>query len=219
MVAKIKFKINEIYEGQYTEATYGKKLEKIFKKIINLPYLESDNEQRFKYVKNYKQKIFGKTKNFNMLDVGSGLGVFPWRVLNEGWDITALDPDKINIEHIKKNIGIKTIKKDFIKLANHKKYNIITINKVLEHLLNPQEILIKAKNFLKKRGFIYLEVPDVRAKINGKNSEEFFIEHYHVFSEKSLKILTCNSRLVLKKIKRLREPSGKFTIRAILENN
>ena len=70
-------------------------------------------------------------------------------------------------------------------------YEIITFNKVLEHVLHPQIMLEKAKKCLKNKGFIYMEVPSRLGKID---FEEEFIEHLHVF-RKSIKILIKNSGL------------------------
>ena len=42
------------------------------------------------------------------LDIGSGLGVFPYEINKLGWDCTAIDPDKTACHHIQKKLGIKT---------------------------------------------------------------------------------------------------------------
>ena len=56
----------------------------------------------------------------------------------------------------------------------------------MEHLEDPREIIIKLKKLLNQSGILYLEVPDAKWSIKCKNREEFFIEHLHVFSKKSL---------------------------------
>ena len=66
-------------------------------------------------------------------------------------------------------------------------------------------------------GFVYIEVPDgeISSKF-GKNREEFFIDHYHIFSIASVAIMANKSGYNIQNILRLNEPSGKFTIRAFL---
>jgi 2-polyprenyl-3-methyl-5-hydroxy-6-metoxy-1,4-benzoquinol methylase len=94
-------------------------------------------------------------------------------------------------------------------------YDVITFNKVLEHVEQPIEMLKKAKSFLNKNGFIYVEVPDGEmAAMEGKEREEFFIDHIHVFSFTSLSLLIQKSWLLPLVIERLKEPSTKYTIRA-----
>jgi hypothetical protein len=73
-------------------------------------------------------------------------------------------------------------------------------------------MLKRAKSILKKNGIIYIEVPDVLAGKKGKNTEEFHIDHLHVFSKKSLSFLAKKINLNLKVVKSIRESSGKFTI-------
>ena len=93
-----------------------------------------------------------------------------------------------------------------------KKYDLITFNKVLEHIEKPNKILKKFSRILKKKGFIYIEVPDVAAAKESSLREEFFIEHHHVFSKLSLANLIKNSDLKIKEIKSIKEPSGKYTL-------
>ncbi len=211
------FEITNFYEGSYTNKTYGLNLLEKFNKIISLPFNESDNEGRFQFLKKKCKKILN-SNIINILDVGSGLGIFPWRVKKENWNITALDPDPQNINHIKNEIGIKTIQGDFLKVKIPNKYNLITFNKVIEHIKEPKEFIIKAKSIIEDNSLIYIEVPDVKAAKYGKDREEFFIEHFHVFSEKSIRLLINGCGLKCLCANSFIEPSGKFTLRAILSN-
>jgi len=219
MFSVMSFDYRKFYEGKYSIATYGNKMKVIFDKIINLPKKESDNEKRFSFIKKHTDFFFGKEHKPHLLDIGSGIGIFPWRAKKNGWNVTALDPDINHIHHIKANIKIKTLNLDFMNLSTKAKYEIITLNKVLEHIPEPIKMLNKAKNFLKNNGFVYIEVPSVKASIKGPQREEFFIEHLHVFSKKSLLNLIKKSKLFCKKIIFLIEPSGKYTIRAIATKN
>ena len=104
-----------------------------------------------------------------------------------------------------------------MKIKNIGKYNIITLNKVLEHVRDPIAMLRKAKTNLLRDGFIYIEVPDAEeASKEGKNREEFFIDHVHVFSKLSLINMCKNAGLQTIKVERINEPSGKFTLFAFI---
>ena len=212
-----KINLNYLYSKEYMESTYKDKILKTFEKIISIPKKKSDNFGRISRIKKFSNKFICKKKNINLLDIGSGLGIFPHSVKKVGWNCTATDPDERSISHIKKRIGVKTIHGDFLKIKNLWKYNIITLNKVLEHVIDPITILNKAKKFLSKKGFIYVEVPDAEeASKRGKKREEFFIDHFHVFSKMSLIYMCKKADLKTIKIERINEPSGKFTLFAFI---
>lgn len=207
------YDLEKIYKKEYVAKTYGKLLNKEFKKIINYPKNKSDNYWRKKRIIDFSKKFF-KLKNkikIPLLDIGSGLGVFPYSI-KDNFKVTAIDPDAENTKHLK-NIKIKTIKGYYKKNLLNNRFNIITINKVLEHIEKPEQILKNLRNNIKKNHFIYIEVPDgENAKKYGKNREEFFIEHFHAFSIKSLEILCLKFNLSTLLIKSIKEPSGKYTI-------
>ena len=211
------FDMKNFYSKEYMNSTYSDKISEIFEKIISMPSEKSDNYGRIKRIKEFKEVIFPNKKTVDLLDVGSGLGVFSYSVKNIGWNCTAIDPDERSIAHIKKRIGIQTIHGEFTKVKNTNKYNVITLNKVLEHVIDPTAMLIKVKNNLHNDGFIYVEVPDAEeASKEGKNREEFFIDHVHVFSKLSLIFMCKNAGLQTIRVERIKEPSGKFTLFAFI---
>ena len=209
--------LTNLYDGEYVNSTYGDSMAATFKKIIQLPKEKSDNQGRVDFLRS-----FIKSKKFNcevikVLDVGSGLGVFPYLGKLSGWDMTALDPDPRAAKHIRDISGIATLNVDFLKSKLEKKFDLITFNKVLEHVENPKEFLTHARSNLRTEGIIYVEVPDGEEafKNNGYSSEEFYIEHLHVFSLASLALLISRVGLNCVHISRIKEPSGKFTLRAL----
>ncbi len=211
--SKQKINLKKFYSAEYMKKTYSNQISKTFEKIISIPNKKSDNFGRIKRIKKFKEIKLSNKKNINILDIGSGLGIFPYSAKKLGWNCTAIDPDKRAIAHIKKRIEIKTIHGEFMKIKNVKKYNIITLNKVLEHILDPISILKKAKKHLNNDGFVYVEVPDAEeASKGGKNREEFFIDHLHVFSESSLIYMCNNAGFQTVQVNRINEPSGKFTL-------
>ena len=219
-ISECHFDLSKIYNGEYINSTYKnqKNLHDTFIKIINLDEKKSDNYGRFKTLKEYCLNKHVFNDNPNLLDIGSGLGVFPYIVKKNGWNCTSIDPDPICIKHIHNNLKLEAICADFMDLKPHKKFDIVTLNKVLEHVNDPIKMLRKVKNWVKNKGIVYLELPDGEmASMKGKNREEFFIEHINIFSLQSTIILAKKSGFLVNKIERLVEPSGKYTIRAYLE--
>ena len=211
--------IDTNYDGSYVEATYQdyEKLKITFKKIISLPKNKSDNKWRVDSIREFAAKWFlNNTKPF-LLDIGSGLGVFPYAIKEIGWKCLAIDPDKIAIKHISEDLKIDTICGDFMSIKPQLKFHIITLNKVLEHIKDPIEILQNTHDWLLEKGFVYIELPDGETAIcHGPEREEFYVEHIHIFSISSTIALANKAGFLVKEISRIKEPSGKYTIRAFL---
>jgi len=213
----------EMYEGDYVSATYSdaEGLKRNFERVVNLPRDKSDNEGRVTRVSEFA-KQFWNIKDLHqfkpkLLDIGSGLGVFVYRAEKDGWQCTALDPDARAVAHIAEHVQVEAIQGDYFKVTDLKEFDAITLNKVLEHVVDPVAMLAKTKNELAQSGFVYVEVPDgeIAAKA-GQGREEFFIDHLHIFSLQSLRITAEKAGFKVLKIDRLQEPSTKFTLFAFL---
>ncbi len=221
LINKHNIDLDNIYKQNYVNSTYGDKkgvLEK-FNKIMSLPNEKSDNYYRVKRIVEYmKNEIKDSSRKPTVLDVGSGLCVFLKRMKDEGWECTALDPDQRAIEHAKEIVGVNGICDDFMNSKDFGSYDLITFNKVLEHVRDPVAMLKLAHKYLNKSGVVYVEVPDGEVAMNdGPEREEFFIEHYHIFSLASLSLLAQQAGFSVLLIERLQEPSTKYTLRAFLK--
>ena len=85
---------------------------------------------------------------------------------------------------------------------------------------NPQTLFSSPSIFLKKEGYIYLEVPDIdEAKKISKNREEFTIEHIHGFTKNSILTLLKNCNLKVLKFEKIYEPSTKYTTYVFCKKN
>jgi SAM-dependent methyltransferase len=210
--------VSGLYSGAYVDSTYGQKMRQAFDKILALPPQKSDNAGRVARVLAFASK-YVKAPLPTLLDVGSGLGVFPFWMKAAGWRCTALDPDPRAAAHAREVVGVDAIAGDFLSIADERlgSFDVISFNKVLEHLIDPVPLLEKAARHLKPGGFIYVEVPDGEAAAaEGSGREEFFIEHHHVFSPESAAMMARHAGLNSMTVERVREPSSKFTLRAFL---
>lgn len=209
MYASHKFNIEHLYSKQYLEQTYKdeKGINNRFNQIINLPFKKSDNKNRVKRINK-----FINNKNLNLLDVGSGTGVFLYEMRRKNWNVVGLEMDKRYANFCQKYHKIKVYCKKITKFKPAKKFNLISFNKVLEHVKNPINLVNMSKNFLKKNGTFYIEVPHIRAKNLGKHRQEFCIDHLHIFSKNSLIIFAQKCGLKTIEVREIHEPSGKFTI-------
>ncbi len=214
--------MKELYGGHYVNSTYGSDgLRAAFARINALATVRSDNVGRVERVTEFVSAYFkGRGVGFapKVLDIGSGLCVFLYR-LHEltGWPCTALDPDPRAVEHAKTEAGVQAVCADFMQADGLGRFDLITLNKVIEHVLDPVAMLARAAGNLNDGALVYVEVPDGEAAMaEGSGREEFFIDHHHVFSLTSFKICAQNSGFEVHALERLREPSAKFTLRAFL---
>lgn len=217
MFSYFNFNLENLYLKKYSKKAYGdlNNINSNFKKIISLPEKNSDNKNRVKRCQNFLKK---KDK---ILDIGCGLGVFLFELKKKGYKINGIEPDQHLYKHSKKILGRNIFNgnlQSFIRKNKDISFNFISLNKVLEHVCNPKKIIAKLPNLMRKNAYLYIEVPDEASSKKGKNREELFVEHLHVFSKKSLSNLLSENGFLSVRVKRILEPSGKYTIYGLFQN-
>lgn len=212
------FDLSALYAGDYWDKTYGDgRIGAVFDKIMALPVDRSDNRGRVDFVNGFfSQKTDGIAKT--LLDVGSGLAVFPAVMRDHGWEATALDPDPRSATHAQEKAGVTGLIADFMTDDIEGRYALISFNKVLEHVPDPVRMLSRCHALLAEGGNVYVELPDGEAALEaeGPDREEFFVEHYCAFSPISFCALVRRAGFRLNLLERLVEPSGKYTLRGFL---
>ena len=179
---------------------------------MNLPFEKSDNKNRVTRIINFiKEKNYRGNK---LLDVGAGIGVFGEEMSKRGWNVQGLELDELMVEHLNKNTKVSAFKIDLLgaKSSNLGLFDLVTLNKVLEHVASPLELLKSSIKYLKKNGILYIEVPSIEAINEGPEREEFHIDHLHVFSLQSAVNLLTDAGLRCIKSESIIEPSGKYTV-------
>jgi SAM-dependent methyltransferase len=204
-----------LYQGAYAEATYGEKMRATFERIMGLPPERSDNRQRVARM-NLLAGALGWEPPRSCLDVGSGLGVFPAAMREAGWECVALDPDPAATAMIGDLAEVETLTGDFMNITAPRRFDLVSFNKVLEHVREPAAMLARARDFLTDRGAVYVELPDGEAALAdaGPEREEFFVEHFDAYSAASIALLIRAAGFDTLSVERIREPSGKYTLRA-----
>jgi 2-polyprenyl-3-methyl-5-hydroxy-6-metoxy-1,4-benzoquinol methylase len=155
-----------------------------------------DNIRRFEQ---YKDKIIDS----DILDFGCGLGGYLNLTKEISRSSTGMELNQGNRETLKKN-GIDCF--DSFEEINGHTFDLITLNHVFEHLLDPLETLTNLRKLLKDDGLLIIEVPHARdILIESFNIEAFrdFIfwsEHLILHTKESLTKFACHSGLALIKI-------------------
>ena len=114
---------------------------------------------RIKYILNQLKNK--KIKNLDILDLGCGGGLVCEPLSRLGANVTGIDFVKNNISvaklHAKqKKLNITYINKDIEKLDLTKKFDLIILFEVLEHLEDWKKFLLKINNNLKSNGLIII---------------------------------------------------------------
>ena len=203
--------LKKVYQNNYASISH-KNLNIKFN-LINSLKNKSSNFQRVKFL---KKKI---DINSHVLDIGSGIGVFPYEMKKNGFKIDGSETNQEMIKFMKK----KRINTFFLDILNSKlninKYDVVTLNKVLEHFELKKIVIVlkKIKSFLNDNGIIYIEVPSANASKKSLDRQEFYFEHFNIFSKKSFKLLMKNCGFKTVYFNDIYEVNKKYTIRAIVK--
>ena len=129
-----------------------------FERITSLPPDESENFQRCVWMQD-EIPISG-----SVLDIGCGGGVFLHKFIEffgSNWNVMGIEPTVEYAELASRRLGVIVKPGMFESRAfSEKLFDVITINHVLEHIIDPLVFPRDARDLLKPNGIIYLETPD-----------------------------------------------------------
>ena len=114
--------------------------------------------------------ISGLTRGRNLLDFGCGTGNFLQLCLDHGWKVSGIEPDSEARQRIAPGISVFREWKDLAESEN-RKYSVITLWHVLEHVYDLKETLGFFNSRLEKDGALVVAVPNYRSKDAGQYGE------------------------------------------------
>ncbi|MFH1282276.1 MAG: glycosyltransferase [bacterium] len=169
-------------QGKLYENEYMANLE------ITKDVLIKANKERLEFVERFKKKG-------SLLDIGCGMGYFLDLAEKGNWSVKGADVSHYALEYCKKHYSfdVESGENNDLPYADQK-FDAVALWHVLEHLRNPLELLVKARERLADDGLLFIEVPNIRflleilrpAKLRS-NSE--VSEHFYYFSHKTMKRL------------------------------
>ncbi len=147
--------------------------------------MKEENERRYLKISNY----INNSKD--LLEIGSGEGKF-LKLINskKKLNLSSLEKDKLSNNNYKKLKWLNTYN-DFSQIK--KKFDVICFFHVFEHILKPQDFLIKVKKLMSPNAKIIFEVPSLFDPIMNlyqvKEYNDFFFQsqHPYTYSSNSLK--------------------------------
>ena len=177
--------LQKIYTDGYRDIGFRHRpISEAFQYVTNLPKEESENERRLEY-------FMDDIDNSNsVLDIGSGLGVFPKRLQEEGYYVWCVEPNKESQRFINEDLKIKCvpdIRYFYIKgfPPGYARFDVVTLIHVLEHIVDPVQFLKEIKKVTGKA--LCIEVPDSSEfEQLKKGHNEFSSDHVYFYDRTSL---------------------------------
>jgi 2-polyprenyl-3-methyl-5-hydroxy-6-metoxy-1,4-benzoquinol methylase len=196
-------------------------IQKRFDKILSLPEESSDNVRRVKRIIDFSNSWFSDDDPVHIIDIGTGMGVFPVELQKQAEtlnvEVTALDTDPLMTEHLRSLKRFEVVESLFPyeNMPNH--FDLITLNKVLEHIENPVTLLRDiSRHIHPERGLFYLEVPCIsNIWLKPVNDNSLGSIHFNLYTIFGLSRLLHGANLSVLEAKRITEPSGKITVYAL----
>lgn len=226
-------RIEEIYESDYrSDGFRGESQDSLFDRIVALPGEESENIARVDALCDDLAPLLNSDRAVRMLDVGSGLGVFPWAmaVRFPHWRIATIDPDKASCDLLQEKLaeslgaGHRVVSKAEFHEAGAfmgtaiggERFDLVTLLHVLEHLMDPNEFLDNVAADMKDDGLLYVEMPDALSiHLHGKDHDRFNSCHYFLPSERGLASLLGRHGLEVIVARRVRTKRGAINLTCV----
>ena len=203
------------YEVDFMGLDIGDK----YSRVMSLPDGHSDNAGRVSRVIDFLRRWSGMDGRRRVMDIGAGTGVFLSRLVDQtadAWRYYAVEPDPRAATHLRQLKKFTVIEAMYIGQPDLYGFNLVTLNKVLEHIAEPLPFLVNvAKSLVPDDGLLYVEVPDkLTTCLRTPDDNILGSLHCHLYDPNSLSLLLRQSGLELLCVNRVAEPSGKLTVYA-----
>ncbi len=191
--------LKEYYKRKYFQE--GKGTYQLVYSEEELRYILNKIEQKY-YA--FKELLPSKEK-YNLLDIGCGEGFCLKYFKEKGWDILGCDYSDFGIkahnpEYVN-DVLSGDVNEHLTMLASEKKrFDVIWLDNVLEHVLNPLHLLQLCKRLIYDTGLLIIEVPNDFSELQQKLYEHKMIncrywiavpDHISYFNKEGL-INICN---------------------------
>ena len=145
-----------------------------------------------------------RRNNRTLLDIGSGNGIFLKNSKLDGFDPFGLDISTKFISYFKNILKIPFINADIRSYKSKRKYDIVTLNQVIEHFSDPVNVIHNCYNLLNNNGLISIATPNIQSFTAIVRQEDFDYlippEHLSYFSINSLKSMLIRNKFRIVKI-------------------
>ena len=141
-------------------------------------------------LKNVKKLMIKKN---TLLDLGCGAGFLLDEARKKGFEAMGIDTGKIPVEYARANLKLNVVRKDIHQFRSRKKFHVIALIQVIEHLTDPYPLLHKMHSLLDKDGIVCIATPNITSTLHKVLREKFNYlippEHVVYYSPTTLKSL------------------------------
>ncbi len=165
------------------------------------------SEQRARWEVAAAQQIWHRVRRHHfeeiesVLDIGAGEG-WSLRFLKDQTcgdvDLAAIEASEVCARNITRSVGAELLARDLDAdwhTSNQGRFDLVILNHVLEHTLDPTEVLRKVHDALSPRGVVYSAVPDMMSPRRALDTYWFRGTHTYYFSVGTLKCIAARAKL------------------------
>lgn len=152
---------------------------------------------RYNLIKKFKP-------NGSLFDLGSGWGHFMLTGKMLGYDVYGIEVAEQPYLYSKNDLKLPVDHIDFFEMNEAKKFDIITMWDVLEHIDKANDVIAKCARITEKNGFIVIQVPQIDsyfAKKHKDNWKMMGLDHVNYFGKKTITQLLAKHGYEVKTIK------------------
>lgn len=203
------------YEVDFMGSDIGEK----YRRVMFMPAGQSDNAGRVARVMNFVRRWSGAPARPRVMDIGAGTGVFLSRLVDQtagAWQYLGVEPDPRAAAHLRQLEKFAVVEAMYLGQPELRGFNLVTLNKVLEHIEQPLPFLLQVvQSLVPDDGLLYVEVPDkLTARVRSPQDNILGALHCHLYDPTSLGYLLRRAGLELLCVNRIAEPSGKLSVYA-----
>lgn len=194
--------IQDLPTKEYLKKYYAEKYFQVEKKETNQSRLSREIvyfENKFKEIEVIINKHLGK-KTYSLLDLGAGEGWELAYFAKKGIEVLGVDYSEYGVESCNPDMIDNFLVGDIDETLNeliggNKKFDVITLNHVLEHVLDPIDLVSRLSKIINKGGILIIKVPNDFSLLQKYLLENQFIDkefwlappdHLNYFDKNSL---------------------------------
>lgn len=152
---------------------------------------------RLKFIKKYKS-------GGDLFDLGSGWGHFMLAGIEMGYNVSGIEISEQPYLFCKNDLKLPVEHIDFFDMSENKKFDVITMWDVLEHIDKADTFIEKCSRLTKPDGIIVIQVPQIDsyfAKKYKDNWKMMGLDHVNYFGKKTITMLLEKHGYKVEKIK------------------
>jgi len=167
----------------------NKQLNKLYKEFVGNIFekskvIQNDSKHSIQLLDKYKYQ------RSTLLDVGCGSGIFLNEAINHNWICSGLEISRELVNYLRKFKKFEVIHKDILSIKPSNKFDVITLNQVIEHFSKPRLVIRKCRKLLNRNGLIYIATPNISSIVSlvRKQNFDYIIppEHLSYFNRSTL---------------------------------